>query len=77
MKDKPQERTILIEKYLDGKLQGDDLKNFESQLKTDKKLAQDCFLQKEIRAAFSHRDVYELRKMLDEIKVEFKKNNLI
>jgi len=68
--------TLLIEKYLDGELQGDDLKNFESQLKTDKKLAQDCFLQREMRVAFSHRDVYELRKMLNEITAEFKKNNL-
>ncbi|MBI5539664.1 MAG: tetratricopeptide repeat protein [Bacteroidia bacterium] len=71
------DRTILIERYLDGELQGDDLINFELQLKTDKELAQDCFLQKEIRAAFSNRDVYELRNQLSEISKEFKKEKQI
>ena len=74
MKDKSIERTELIEKYLDGELQGIDLSNFESQLKTDKILAQDCFLQKNIREALSRKDIYDLRKQLDIITKEFKKN---
>ena len=72
-----EDHTILIERYLDGELQGDDLINFELQLKTDKKLAQDCFLQKEIRAAFSNRDVYELRNQISEITKEFKQEKQI
>ncbi len=74
MSKKSIKRTELIEKYLDGELQGLELNNFESQLKVDKKLSQDCFLQKIIRETMADRDVWELRNMLDEIRKEFKKS---
>lgn len=68
-----EERTILIEKYLDGELQGENLKNFESRLQNDKEFAEDCYLQKVIRDALSDRDIIELREKLDKIKEDFKK----
>jgi len=73
MKDKKLERTILIEKYLDGELQGDDLKNFELQLQADKDFANDCSLHKAIRESFEGEDVIDLRKKLDRIRKDFKK----
>ena len=68
-----EERTILIEKYLDGELQGNDLMNFESQLQSDKELAQDYYVQKEIRNALSDWEVIDLREKLDKIQENFKK----
>ncbi len=68
-----EERTILIEKYLDGELQGNDLKNFESQLQSDKELAQDYYVQKEIRNALSDWEIIDLREKLDKIQKDFKK----
>lgn len=68
-----EERTILIEKYLDGELQGEDLRNFESQLQNDKEFAQDFHLHKEIRNALSESDIIDLREKLDKIKEDFKK----
>ncbi|MBI5541382.1 MAG: hypothetical protein HY951_15055 [Bacteroidia bacterium] len=69
-----EERTILIEQYLDGELQGENLKNFESQLQNDKEFAQDYFLQKEIRNALSDWEIIDLREKLDKIQKDFKKN---
>ncbi len=69
-----EERTILIEKYLDGELQGENLKNFESQLQNDKEFAQDFHLQKEIRNALSDWEIIDLREKLDKIQKDFKKN---
>jgi hypothetical protein len=68
-----EERTILIEKYLDGELQGENLRDFESQLQNDKEFAQDYFLQKEIRNALSDWEIIDLREKLDKIQKNFKK----
>jgi len=74
MEKKSIKRTILIEKYLDGELQGGDLKNFELQLQNDKEFAQECYVQKEIRNTLSEWDIIDLREKLDIICKNFKKN---
>jgi hypothetical protein len=68
MKDKKLERTILIEKYLDGELQGENLKNFESQLQNDKEFTQEYFLQKEIGYVLFDWEIIDLREKLDRIR---------
>lgn len=66
-----EDRTILIEKYLDGELLGDDLNDFELLLQTDKEFADDYFLQKEIRVALTNKDIHDLREQLNEISKNF------
>ncbi len=68
-----EERTILIEQYLDGELRGDDLRKFEWQLQNDKEFAQDYYLQKEIRVALTNRDIIDLREKLNDIREDFEK----
>ncbi len=68
-----EERTILIEQYLDGELQGDDMRDFETLLKTDKEFAQDYFLQKEIREAFNNKEIHDLRTQLKKVSAKFEK----
>lgn len=62
-----EDRTILIENYLDGKLDVDDLNKFEFLLQTDKEFAEDYTLQKEIRIALTNKDIHDLREQLNEI----------
>ncbi|MBI5541231.1 MAG: hypothetical protein HY951_14290 [Bacteroidia bacterium] len=72
MKNKSHERTILFEKYYDSELKGDDLINFEFQLKTDKDFAEDYFLQKIIMETLERNDIFDLRDKLDKIRKDFK-----
>ena len=67
------DRTILIEQYLDGKLQGDDLKNFEILLRTEEEFTQDFSLQKEIRDTLSKKDFQDLREKLKAVNENFEK----
>lgn len=70
-----EERTILIEKYLNGELKGNELKSFELKLKTDGVFAQDCSIQKNIRETLKRKEVFELREKLNNIRKDLEKQS--
>lgn len=55
----------IIEKYLDGQLDGKELEDFKSQLSSDKGLQQELNLRKEINESIEDDEVYYLRQKLD------------
>ncbi|OFX44266.1 MAG: hypothetical protein A2046_16945 [Bacteroidetes bacterium GWA2_30_7] len=65
------ERTIVIEKYLDGELQDNDLVKFELEIQNDKELKEDLFLHREIRKVLSDKDVFDLRLKLNAIRKNY------
>ncbi len=75
MKSKSRKNTVLIEKYLEGKLKGEKLKDFELRLKTDKEFAQEYFLQKTIIEVIQDQEILDLRMKLDKIAKEHRKKS--
>ncbi|MEM7549579.1 MAG: tetratricopeptide repeat protein [Bacteroidota bacterium] len=69
----------LIEKYLEGDLEGIELKNFEKKLENIPELKREITLQKEIREALLEKDVDEFRTKLQTFKkvggIEKQKSN--
>jgi hypothetical protein len=62
-----EERYELIEKYLDGKLTGKELLDFENQLKQDPKLSQEVALHRELAEALKEKDVMAFSDLLEQV----------
>ncbi len=65
--------TILIEKYLDGTLKGDKLRDFEEQLKSNDELRKRVILHKEVNESIEIEDVTNFREKLKHIYSIFRK----
>lgn len=57
----------LIDKYLDGELEGDKLQIFEKMMEEDSEFLREVDFQKEVREAIAEEDVLELREKLQRI----------
>ncbi|OFX49608.1 MAG: hypothetical protein A2046_05950 [Bacteroidetes bacterium GWA2_30_7] len=66
-----EEITILIERYLDGELSEQEKLQFELDIKTNKELANDLLLHKEIRKALADEEIIDLREKLNNISDKF------
>lgn len=66
------ERTAIIEQYLDGELQGNDIQKFELQIQTDKDIKDDLFIQRKIREVLKNKDEFDLRVKLNKIQDNYK-----
>jgi tetratricopeptide (TPR) repeat protein len=67
---KAYKRSETIEKYLQGKLSGEELISFENELKSNKSLADEVKLYMEIDGFLKNKNVIDLGEMLDEIHEE-------
>lgn len=62
-----------IEKYLNGELSGKDLTDFENQLSSDQKLAEEVDFQKNIESILAHRPEDDLRVNLNKLDAKYSK----
>jgi TolA-binding protein len=65
--------TILIEKYLAGKLKGEKLKNFKKELKNNGELQSLVILHKEINESIDEQEIIKLKNKLNKIYYQFRK----
>ena len=66
--------TILIEKYLDGTLKGEKLKDFIHHMDNDKELQELVILHKEIDDSIREDDIDGFKSKLDKVYLEFRKS---
>lgn len=66
-----QETYELIEQYLEGKLEGEQLEAFEQALREDSSLAKELELQRSVQVLLAEEDVQELDEKLSELRKDY------
>ncbi|MCD4664879.1 MAG: hypothetical protein K8R68_06370 [Bacteroidales bacterium] len=67
--------TEIIDKYLNGELEGKELLEFREKLKTNKQLQQELKLEEELNMAISEDDVIDFRKEIIEVRQSMQKED--
>jgi len=67
--------TEIIDKYLNGELEGKELLEFREKLKTDKQLQQELKFEEELNMAISEEDVIDFRKEIIEVRQSMQKED--
>ena len=68
--------TELIDRFLNGELKGQELKDFEERLKTDDLLQKELHLEKELNTVISDEDTLNFREEVIQVRENMKKEDL-